>query len=96
VGLRVPTLAAFAAMKTIAWADRHAARDLYDLAGLARLGALDGQAKELFKAHMGWSLAPHLFEGLPELDWEAQLSRQTRILPSAVECVEAVRAGYGL
>jgi hypothetical protein len=96
VRLTVPTLAAFAAMKTAAWVDRHAERDLYDLAGLARLGALGTEAKELFKAHMGWSLAPHVFERLPELNWEVQLSHQTRVLPSAKECLNAVRAGYGL
>ncbi|MBC6450748.1 nucleotidyl transferase AbiEii/AbiGii toxin family protein [Actinokineospora xionganensis] len=32
VELRVPTLASFARMKTVAWMDRGAARDLYDLA----------------------------------------------------------------
>lgn len=72
--MTVPTPPAFAAMKAIAWVDRHTARDLYDLTGLVRIGALDDEARSLFQAHMGWSLAPHVFEGLPPLDWEAQLS----------------------
>lgn len=50
--LRVPALQAFAAMKTLARADRHAARDLYDLARLAELGALTaGLDRESQLAH---------------------------------------------
>lgn len=89
----VPRLESFAAMKTVAWVDRHAARDLYDLAGLARIGALDKAAAELFHKAMGWRLAPHAFANLPELDWEAQLAHQTRALPTARECLEEVRQG---
>lgn len=47
VALRMPTRAAFAAAKTPAWVDRHAARDLYDLWALARIGALDMSAPTL-------------------------------------------------
>jgi hypothetical protein len=91
VRLLVPTLAAFAAMKTMAWADRHTARDLYDLAGLARLGALNAEARDLFKERMGWTLSPHVFESLPEMDWEGQLSHQTRLQMSARDCLEVVK-----
>lgn len=45
--LQVPTRGAFVAMKTTAWADRRAARDLYDLYLLAGLGAIDDSAREL-------------------------------------------------
>jgi predicted nucleotidyltransferase len=34
--LRVPTPSGFAAMKLMAWFDRHTPRDLYDLAALDR------------------------------------------------------------
>ncbi|HCT75365.1 MAG TPA: hypothetical protein DGG94_02790 [Micromonosporaceae bacterium] len=93
--MRVPQLEAFAAMKTVAWADRHAARDLYDLAGLARIGALGAEAADLFHRAMGWRLTPHVF-ALPDLDWEAQLAHQARVLPTARECLEEVRQGWGL
>ncbi len=94
VALRVPTLSAFAAMKTIAWLDRHAARDLYDLAGLAGIGALTEEAAELVHRATGWRPSPALFGSLPPLDWAAQLAHQTSTLPSARECLDRVRAAY--
>lgn len=62
--LKVPTRAAFAAAKTAAWHDRHAARDLYDLWGLARLGALDAEAGGLFAqlGPTGRPPAPWMFD----------------------------------
>jgi Nucleotidyl transferase AbiEii toxin, Type IV TA system len=91
--LRVPTLAAFAAMKTLAWIDRHAARDLYDLAGLATIGALTPEAADLFAHATGRPLAAHDFARLPA-DWDTALRHQTGNLPSARECLDAVRDGY--
>jgi hypothetical protein len=91
--LRVPTPAAFAAMKTLAWVDRHAARDLYDLAGLAAIGALTKAAADLFDHATGRPLATHDFARLPS-DWDAALRHQTGNLPSALRCLDAVRDGY--
>ncbi len=91
--LTVPTLAAFAAMKTLAWVDRHAARDLYDLAGLAALGALGREAAELFGVAIGRPLATHDFSRIP-FDWDESLGHQTGNLPSAQECLDVVRLGY--
>jgi hypothetical protein len=45
--LRVPTMAAFAGWKMAAWLDRHAARDLYDLWALSRVGALNDESAKL-------------------------------------------------
>jgi predicted nucleotidyltransferase component of viral defense system len=45
--LVVPTHAAFAAWKTVAWTDRAAPRDLFDLWSLAGIGAIDGEAAAL-------------------------------------------------
>nr|WP_316252206.1 nucleotidyl transferase AbiEii/AbiGii toxin family protein [Mycolicibacter heraklionensis] len=39
--LRVHTLPVFAASRTTTWADRRAARDLWDLWTLDQLGAID-------------------------------------------------------
>jgi predicted nucleotidyltransferase component of viral defense system len=65
VRLRVPTIEAFAAMKTAAWVDRRAARDLYDLAGLARRGALTQSVAELIKKASGIAVAPEHFPVRP-------------------------------
>lgn len=93
--LSVPTLSAFVAMKTTAWADRHAERDLYDLNALANLGAIDQQAADLVKAATGVHVASHMFNRLPdEQQWQDQLAHQTRDLPSPKECLDTVRTAY--
>jgi predicted nucleotidyltransferase component of viral defense system len=96
VELRVPTLQAFAAMKTLAWADRHAARDLYDLARLAELGALTREAAELVRDATGASVQKYEFVSLPaRLEWRAQLAHQTLDLPTPERDLELVRDAYG-
>jgi predicted nucleotidyltransferase component of viral defense system len=96
VVLKVPTLQAFAAMKTLAWADRHAARDLYDLARLADLGALTPEAADLVRDATGASVQKYEFASLPSgLDWQSQLAHQTSELPSADWCLRVVRETYG-
>lgn len=94
--LRVPTLPAAAAMKTAAWIDRKAARDLYDLAGLARVGALTNEAATLFRHATGLRITPHMFDRLPALEWETQLAHQTRHLPPAQHCLVEVREAYAM
>ncbi|WP_177229547.1 nucleotidyl transferase AbiEii/AbiGii toxin family protein [Lentzea albida] len=96
VVLRVPTLQAFAAMKTLAWADRHAARDLYDLARLAELGALTSEAAGLVRDTTGASVQKYDFASLPSgLDWHSQLAHQTGEVPAAQWCLGVVREAYG-
>jgi predicted nucleotidyltransferase component of viral defense system len=94
VSFRVPTLTSFAAMKTVAWMDRAAARDLYDLAALARLGSLTVDVADLVREVTGWTVAPHAFARLTSLDWSLQLGHQTSDLPSAEQCLALVRASY--
>jgi predicted nucleotidyltransferase component of viral defense system len=96
VQLRVPTLPAAAAMKTAAWIDRKAARDLYDLAGLARIGALTNEAATLFRHATGLRITPHMFDRLPASEWKTQLAHQTRDLPPAQYCLAEVREAYSL
>lgn len=96
VELKVPTLPAFAAMKTLAWADRHAARDLYDLACLAEVGALTQEAAELVHDATGASVQKYEFASLPAgFEWQSQLAHQTRDLPTPERCLELVRDAYG-
>lgn len=93
--LRVPTLPAFVAMKTIAWADRHAERDLYDLNALAQIDAITPQAADLVKAATGVRVAPHMFDRPPNTQrWTEQLAHQTRRLPDSTECLNRVRTAY--
>lgn len=93
--LEVPTVTSFAAMKTVAWMDRQAPRDLYDLGMLAKLDALTAEAAELLYQTTGWRVAPHTFRSPPPHDWELQLAHQTRELPSAHACLSGVAAAYG-
>ncbi len=95
VSLQVPTLESFAAMKTIAWADRRTARDLYDLAGLAAAGALTAAAATSVHRAAGWRVTRHVLQGSPASDWAAQLAHQTRALPTARQCLDAVLSAYG-
>ena len=68
VEMVVPTRSAFAAMKTLAWADRHAPRDLADLAALAELGALDLTAADLVADMGGWRPTAAMFEHIPSTE----------------------------
>lgn len=92
--LCVPTLTAFAAMKTAAWMDRASARDLYDLAAMARLGALNEETASLVRRVTGWTVGPYAFRSLPKFDWHAQLGHQTHVLPPAADCLTRVRDSY--
>jgi predicted nucleotidyltransferase component of viral defense system len=95
IELRVPTLTSFAGMKTAAWMDRRKARDLYDLWGLAALGALTAEAADGVRRITGGTVASYEFKSLPSsLDWETQLAHQTRTLPSATECLASVHEAY--
>lgn len=95
--LLVPTLPAFAASKTAAWADRHAARDLWDLWALAKLGAIDVAAADLFRRYGPTNRCPepYVFTTAPsDAEWNAQLAGQTRISISVKEALEAVREAW--
>lgn len=91
--LRVPTAPAFAAWKTVAWHDRRAPRDLWDLWALAELGEITRHAAALFVAHgpIGNAPQPWMFTSAPtEERWQAQLGGQTRLTISAAEALQVV------
>lgn len=95
--LAVPTLPAFAASKTVAWHDRHLPRDLYDLWGLAKLGALDAAGATLFaeEGPTGNPPRPWMFATPPiAADWIAQLGAQTRLRVDPVEALTIVRKAW--
>ncbi|CAA0127933.1 Uncharacterised protein [Mycolicibacterium vanbaalenii] len=95
--LLVPTLPAFAASKTATWTDRHAARDLWDLWALSRVGAIDPDAAALFRRYGPTNKAPtqRMFDRAPsDAEWQAQLAGQTRLNVSAAEALVAVREAW--
>lgn len=95
--LRVPTLRAFAGWKTAAWMDRGAARDLYDLWALDKVGAMTAESAALFATHgpTGSTPRPWMFKGAPSAaEWQAQLAGQTRLTVTAAEALEAVRSAW--
>jgi hypothetical protein len=82
------------AMKTSAWMNRRAPRDLFDLYGPARSGALTRTTAELVKRANGLTVAAHYFDVARIADWETQLAHQTAVLPTADECLDEVRRAY--
>jgi hypothetical protein len=97
--LQCPTLATFAAMKLAAWFDRHAARDLFDLAGLAALGILsDPEVDAIFRQKTGIGVAASEFQRVPKVTadaWQTELDAQVGSLPAADACLREVRIALG-
>lgn len=95
--LTVFTRAAFSASKTVAWFNRSAPRDLFDLWLLAQAGALDGAAAQLFTRHGPTNRPPatELFSQPPdEVRWRRELAGQTRLDITAAEALEVVRRAW--
>lgn len=95
--LLVPTLPAFAASKTATWTDRRAARDLWDLWALSRVGAIDAGATALYRRYGPTNKAPtqRMFDRAPtDGEWQAQLAGQTRLTVTAAEALNAVREAW--
>ena len=89
-----PTSSTFAAMKFAAWFDRHAPRDLFDLAGLAARGVFaDPEVATRFRARMGFGLLASEFERIPRataLAWHTELAAQVGGLEDAQTYLEIV------
>lgn len=86
--LSVPTLAAFAAWKSIAYLDRRAPRDLWDLAAMAEIGAFTLDAARLFTKFGPFQSLPtdSTIPAAPdEATWQRELSHQTRLSLTAQE-----------
>lgn len=97
VSLRVPTLSALAAMKTGAYMDRAAPRDLVDLDGLADFGALNEEAAQVLKQVFGMVVVRQEFDRVRPSTvqaWEAELDRLMREIPSPEGCLRRVREAY--
>ena len=93
----VPTLPAFAASKTSTWADRHSARDLWDLWALSGLGAIDRRAADLYRRHgpTNQPPTPGIFKSAPtDSEWRTQLAGQTHLTVSAQGALNVVRDAW--
>jgi hypothetical protein len=90
-----PTAPTFAAMKLAAWSDRHAPRDLFDLAGLATSGMLrDPDVERIYARRMRRPIATADFLNVPRRTaaaWETELGAQVGDLPTAETCLAIVR-----
>ena len=96
VELQVPTRSAFVAMKAAAWRDRHTARDLFDLAGLARIGAVTPDAVALLREVTGVPLVSGELDRVPSgLRWHEHLAHQTRLEIDADTALREVRDAWG-
>lgn len=96
--LMCPTLNTFAAMKALAWYDRHTPRDLFDLAGLSDLGALNAQSETLLRRAAGVRFLEVEFDDIPgsvSSAWITELGAQVGALPtpeaSAARVLRTVR-----
>lgn len=93
--LAVLTLPAFVAAKLMAWADRAAPRDLYDLWLLTQRGALDDVGLFARYGQTGKPPTADLFTTAPdETRWRQELSGQTRLDITAAEALDAVREAF--
>lgn len=89
VTLSCPTLETFAAMKLAAYADRHSPRYLFDLAGLAGLGALNDEAESILEMATGVAFSKEEFQRIPTAvatAWRTELLHQVAELPDPEEC----------
>lgn len=97
--IRVPTPSGFAAMKLMAWFDRRAPRDLYDLAALADAGHVDHAALDLVKKIAGYTPGTAMLERkVPRIvasTWQAELGHQLADASSAEDCLRRVRTALG-
>lgn len=95
--LRVPTAPALAAAKAVAWHDRHASRDLWDLWALAERGHLGDEAARLY-ARLGptnRSPDPNDYTTPPDqARWERDLGAQTRLTITAAQAADLVAEAW--
>lgn len=95
--LRIPTRAALTAMKTGAYMDRAAPRDLVDLDGLAGIAALNEEAARVLKDVFGMVVVRQEFQRVRPSTieaWRGELERLMREIPEPEGCLRRVREAY--
>lgn len=93
--LTVPTASGFAAMKLLAWLDRAAPRDIYDLAALAEADMIDREALQAVHAIIGHTPTSQSVTNVAMSSvrkyWSIELEHQLDNPRSLDRCVEMVR-----
>ena len=92
----VPTFDGFVAMKVLAWFDRGAPRDLFDLEGLSRLGAVSTVVGDLVEKLRGFRLTKQMLNRKVSGLWQEELTHQTRLTVSEEECLSRVLDWWGI
>jgi len=93
--LAVPTLDGFIAMKALAWFDRKAARDLYDLEGLSQVSEVTGMVRELIHRITGNPVSQRMLNLKIVGSWQEELSHQTKLEKTEEECLARVLKWWG-
>ena len=93
--LLAPTFDGFVAMKALAWFDRRAARDLFDLEGLSHKGEVTQGARDLIDQLVGFRLSREMMMGRVVGLWHEELAHQTKLDKSEAECLERFLAWWG-
>jgi predicted nucleotidyltransferase component of viral defense system len=94
LSLVTPTLVAFYALKAAAFEERHLERDLFDLAGLARVDAINRNALEALRAFRGGGPTQWMYQDdrAPEpRAWTVALAHQTGVLGDPRQALASVR-----
>lgn len=93
--LSVPTPSGFAAMKLLAWFDRFAPRDLFDLAALADANYIDCEATLMVKTIAGYTPTVHTAGTSVRSSvvnaWEDELGHQLANVRSPQDCLSTLR-----
>ena len=93
--LIVPTFDGFVAMKILAWFDRGAPRDLFDLDGLSRIGAVSSATHDLVEKLRGYRLTKQMLSRKVSGLWQEELAHQTKLERSENECLARVLEWWG-
>lgn len=96
VNMTVPDPSGFSAMKLIAWFDRFAPRDLFDLAALADASHISADATSMVKQIAGYTPTPQTLgttvHRTLEETWQAELGHQLTNTRTAADCLSALRS----
>ena len=88
--LVVPTFDGFVAMKALAWVDRGAVRDIFDLEGLARIHEVTEEARVVIDRIRGYRLSKGMLNQRAIGKWTEELAHQTKLEVTEEECLKRV------
>lgn len=93
--LLAPTFDGFVAMKALAWFDRGAPRDLFDLDALSQVGEVTRNGRELVSELKGFPLTKGMLNRRIAGLWHEELAHQTKLDKTEDECLQRVLAWWG-